>query len=77
MNITPHDFKKIRSCLKDHDITKVAERSEFSKMTVYNALKGIAIDRTTHSIVKACLEVIKENEIEARKTVESISKKLK
>jgi len=77
MNITTHDFKRIKSCLKDNDIDKVVERSSFSRMTVYNALRGIAIDRTTKIIVRICLEVIKENELEARKTFESIGKKLK
>jgi hypothetical protein len=77
MNITQHDFRKIRSCLKDHDIDKVVERSAYSKMTIYNVLKGDSIDRTTRIVVATCLEIIKENELEARKTVESISKKLK
>lgn len=77
MNITTHDFKRIKSCLKDNDIDKVVERSQFSRMTVYNALRGIAIDRTTRRVVEVCLQVIKENEQEARKTVELVGKKLK
>jgi hypothetical protein len=76
MNITDHDFKKIRSCLKDNDIAKLVERTEYSKMTIHNALRGYSIDRTTRTIVKEALEIIKENEAEAKKVVKDILKKI-
>jgi len=74
MNITQHDFKRIKSCLKDKDITKICLRTEFSRMTVYNALRGHSIDRTTRKVVEVALGIIKENEIESNNVVKEISK---
>lgn len=59
-NITPALLKRIRSSLREGDITELVKRTGLSRQTIHKQLRGDGINDTTRQIVANAKSILQE-----------------